>query len=205
MPANNIKLQRTPKGEAEIRKKSNALTQSQRLILAAVDGVSQVADLQRKLGGMAKRRFTLAVADLTARGLVAESRNQIVPDKLDPQLIEHFVRQDPSDPITITALYLQAPSRPVAKPAMSASKPSPDVDFYIPLTPRDKPPPAQWQPPENVKLITGNSGGGEEKSSSSRRRARRAQRSRQIQIGYWLLFAGLVCGVIGFAAWYHLH
>ncbi len=201
MAANNIKLQRTPKGESEIRKKSNALTQSQRLILATVDGVSQIAELQRRLGGMAKRRFTLAVADLTARGLVEEARNPIVPDKLDLQLIERFVRQDPSDPITITALYLQAPPRPVAKPAMSASKPTPEVDFYIPLTPRDKPAPAKWQPPEDAKLITSNSGG-EEKSSSSRRRARRAQRSRQIQIGYWLLFAGLVCAVVFLAIWY---
>jgi len=85
MPANNIKLQRTPKGEAEIRKKSNALTQSQRLILATVDGVSQIVELQRKLGGMAKRRFALAVADLTARGMVEEARNPMVPDKLDPR------------------------------------------------------------------------------------------------------------------------
>jgi hypothetical protein len=200
MAANNIKLQRTPKGEAEIRKKSNALTQSQRLILATVDGVSQIAELQRKLGGMAKRRFTLAIADLTARGLVQEAHNTMVADKLDPQLIERFVRQDPSDPITITALYLQAPARPVAKPVMS-SKPSPEVDFFIPLTPRDKPAPPKWQPPEGAKLVTTNSGG-EEKSSSSRRRARRAQRSRQIQIGYWLLFAGLICAVVFLALWF---
>jgi hypothetical protein len=153
---------------------------------------------------MAKRRFTLAVADLTARGLVEEARNPLVADKLDLKLIEHFVRQDPADPITITALYLQAPPRPVAKPVMSASKSSSEIDFYIPLTPRDKPAPAIWQPPDDAKLITTNSGG-EEKGSSSRRRARRAQRSRQIQIGYWLLFAGLVCAVIALTAWYHLH
>ncbi len=200
MPANNIKLQRTPKGEAEIRKKSNALTQSQRLILATVDGVSQIVELQRKLGGMAKRRFALAVADLTARGMVEEARNPMVPDKLDPRLIERFVRQDPSDPITITALYLQAPSRPAAKPVMS-SKPSPEVDFYIPLTPRDKPAAPKWQPPENVKLITGNSG--EAKGGSSRHRARRERRSKRIQLAYGLLFAALVCVIVGLIAWFH--
>ncbi|MBV8633675.1 MAG: hypothetical protein JO002_04235 [Burkholderiaceae bacterium] len=204
MAANDIKLQRTQKGEGEIRKKSHALTQSQRLILASVDGVSQIAELQRRLGGMAKRRFALAVADLTARGLVEEAKNPMaVPDKLDLRMVERFVRQDPSDPITITALYLQAPPRPVAKPAMS-SKPSPEVDFFIQLTPNAKPAPAKWQPPEDAKLIMGNSGASETKGSSSRRRARRAQRSRQIQIGYWLLFAGLVLAVTGFVAWYHL-
>jgi hypothetical protein len=203
MAANNIKLQRTPKGEGEIRKKSHALTQSQRLILATVDGVSQIAELQRRLGGMAKRRFTLAVADLTARGLVEESRNpMLVPDKLDLQMVERFVRQDPSDPITITALYLQAPPRSAPKPAMP-SKPSPEVDFFIQLTPNSKPAPAQWKPPEDAKLIMGNSG--ESKGGSSRRRARRAQRSRQIQVGYWLLFAGLVLAVTAVVAWYHLH
>ena len=201
MPANDIKLQRTPKGDSEIRKKSHALTQSQRLILATVDGVSQITELQRRLGGMARRRFTLAVADLTARGLLEEAKNPMaVPDRLDLQMRERFVRQDPSDPITITALYLQAPPRPVAKPAMSNNT---EVDFFIQLTPNSKPAPAQWQPPEDAKLITGNSGG-EEKGSSSRRRARREQRSRRIQLGYWLLFAGLVLAVIGVVAWYHL-
>jgi hypothetical protein len=202
--ANNIKLQRTFKGDGEIRRKSHALTQSQRLVLASVDGLSQIAELQRRLGGMAKRRLTLAVADLTARGLVEEAKNPMaVPDKLDLQLVERFVRQDPSDPITITALYLQAPPRPAAKPVMT-SKPSPEVDFFIQLTPNSKPAPAQWQPPDDAKLITSNSGG-ETRGNSSRRRARRAQRSRQIQLGYWLLFAGLVLAIIGFVAWHHLH
>lgn len=202
MAANNIKLQRTPKGESEIRKKSHALTQSQRLVLASIDGISQISELQRRLAGMAKRRFTLAIADLTARGLVQESKSpMLVPDKLDLQILERFVRQDPSDPITITALYLQAPTRPAPKPAMS-SKPSPEVDFFIQLTPNVNPAPAKWQPPEDAKLIMGNSGG-ESKHSSSRRRERRAQRSRQIQMGYWLLFAGLICAVIGVVAWLH--
>lgn len=201
MAANDIKLQRTFKGESEIRKKSHSLTQSQRLVLAMVDGVSQIAELQRRLGGMARRRFALAVADLTARGLIEEAKNPMaVPDKLDLRMVEHFVRQDPSDPITITALYLQAPPRPVAKPVMS-SKPSPEVDFFIQLTPDANPAPAKWQPPDDAKLIMGNSGG-EPKSSSSRRRARREQRARQIQIGYWLLSAGLVLAVIGLVAWY---
>jgi hypothetical protein len=204
MAANNIKLQRTSKGEGEIRRKSHSLTQSQRLILAAVDGVSQIAELQRRLGGMAKRRFTLAVADLTARGLVEEAKNPVVPDKLDLRLVERFVRQDPLDPITISALYLQAPPRPVAR-AMS-NKPSPEVDFFIPLSSRGgKPAAPQWQPPGEGadKLITGNSG--EAKSGSSRRRARRERKSRRIQMGYYLLFAALVVVVIGLVSWYHLH
>lgn len=204
MAANNIKLQRTSKGEGEIRKKSHSLTQSQRLVLASIDGVSQIAELQRRLSGMARRRFTLAVADLTARGLVTEARNPTIPDKLDLRMVEHFVRQDPLDPITISALYLQAPPRPVAKPSMS-SKPSPEVDFFIPLKARANPPAPEWKPPgEEAKLITGNSSG-EEKHGSSRRRERRELRSKQIQMGYYVLFAALVMVVVGVIVWYHHH
>lgn len=200
MASINIKLQRTSKGDGEIRRKSHALTQSQRLILASVDGVSQISELQRRLSGMAKRRFTLAIADLTARGLVEEARNPLpVPDKLDLKLVELFVRQDPLDPITISALFLQPPVRSAAKPAVSAvpeNKSVPEVDFYIPLEARGKEAATPvWQPPGGgAKLITTN--GTEEKSTSSRRRERRAQRSRQIQIGYWLLFAGLTVAII---------
>jgi len=206
MAANNIKLQRTPKGEGEIRKKSHSLTQSQRLILATVDGVSQIAELQRKLGGMAKRRFTLAVADLTARGLVEEAKNPLVPDRLDLQLVERFVRQDPLDPITISALYLQVPPRPAAK-SMSSNKPSPEVDFFIPLTPSKVKADAgpKWEPPaEDAKLVMGNTGG-DTRHGSARRRERRARRSKRIQMGYYLLFFGLVAIVVGLVAWYHYH
>jgi hypothetical protein len=226
MAGMDIRLQRTPKGEGEIKKKSHALTQSQRLILASIDGVSEIADLQRRLGGMAKRRFTLAIADLTAKGLVQESPEEvIVPDKLDPQTLELFVRQDPLDPVTITSLQLQpvgrAPALRKKKPVRATASPAPqsaapagsaapasgsktlEVDFYIPLEARGKPlPPPVWQPPGEANLITTN--GVEEKSSSSRRRARRAQRSRQIQIGYWLLFAGLVCAILFFVS-LHFH
>lgn len=200
MASINITLQRTSKGEGEIRKKSHALTQSQRLILASVDGVSQISELQRRLSGMARRRFTLAIADLTARGLVEEARNPSpVPDKLDLKLVERFVRQDPLDPITISALFLQPPVRSTSKPAVSSvpeNKSVAEVDFYIPLESRSKDAATPvWQPPgEGAKLITTN--GTEEKTSSSRRRARREQRSRQIQVGYWLLFAGLIVAVV---------
>ncbi|HEY8027214.1 MAG TPA: hypothetical protein VIF60_21915 [Burkholderiaceae bacterium] len=201
----NIKLQRTAKGEGEINHKSHALTQSQRLILASVDGMSQIDELQRRLGGMPKRRFTLAIADLTARGLVEEVVNPLaVPTKLGHEIVERFVRQDPLDPVTITALQLQPVSRAasakrakvVAAPVQSVAPVQiPDVDFYIPLEPRTKPlEPQVWQPPGESNLITTN--GIEEEGSSSRRRARRAQRSKQILVGYWLVFAGLVCGII---------
>ena len=205
MPAMNIRLQRTAKGEGEIKHKSHVLTQSQRLILAIVDGVSQIDELQQKLGGMAKRRFTLAIADLTAKGLVEEAVMPIpVPIKLGSEAIERFVRQDPLDPVTITALQL----RPLSRPSMGKSKGAakavankagravdPTVDFYIPLDPNrkvaEKP---VWQPPGEANLITTN--GPEEDGISSRRRSHREQRSKQIQVGYWLLFAGLVCGII---------
>ena len=212
MATGNERLQRTLKGEVEIRKKSHVLTQSQRLILAAVDGISLISDLQRKLGGMAKRRFTLAIADLTARGLVEESTDEMsVPVKLETKFIEKFVRQDPLDPVTITSLHLQPMARAKAKPGLARSatpasgpanaKVAPDrmmeVDFYIPLESKQKDAtPPVWKAPGEANLITTNGEGDEDEASPSRRRERRAQRARQVQIGYWLLFAGVVCGIV---------
>ena len=81
---------------------------------------------------MAKRRFTLAIADLTARGLVEESKNpMLVPDRLDLQLVERFVRQDPADPITITALYLQAPARPALNRQCRANRSRKSITYSV--------------------------------------------------------------------------
>jgi hypothetical protein len=207
MPVTNIKLQRTAKGEGEIKHKSHVLTQSQRMILAIIDGVSQIDELQRRLGGMAKRRFTLAIADLTAKGLVEEALAPgPVPVKFGSETIERFVRQDPLDPVTITALQLKPLSRPTATGKRSKSgqagaagnvqpASAPSVDFYIPLESHGKSSKSPaWQPPGEANLITTN--GTEEEEISTRRRAHREQRSKQILIGYWLLFAGLVCGIL---------
>lgn len=202
MAANiNARLQRTQRGRDEIRDKSHALTQSERLILALVDGITPTEGLKRKLPGMVERRFRLVVADLIAKGFVEQGGPTAnpQPEILDAAILEHYVRQDPLDPVTITALTLQ-PGRigvprvaavsenvvPVARDMEGTdTSESSGVDFYLPL---------EAQVPIAPNLITAN--GADQRQRTSARRMKRARRSRNIQIGYWLLFAGLVCAVL---------
>lgn len=70
------------------------------------------------------------------------------------------------------------------------------VDFYLPLEVQ-QPTVAEtpvFEAAVASNLITAN--GADQRHSTSSRRIKRARRSRYIQIGYWLLFAGLVCAVI---------
>ena len=70
------------------------------------------------------------------------------------------------------------------------------VDFYLPLEvqiPGSQTVPA-FQVASAPNLITAN--GAELREETTARRMKRARRSRQVQIGYWLLFAGLVCAVL---------
>lgn len=217
----NPRLHRTRRGQNEIRKKSHVLTQGERLILALVDGESSNDVLRRKLRGIVERRFRLAIADLKAKGFIEDrmpSEND-QPDSLDSATIEKFVRQDPLDPVTITALKLQPQmlNLPVAAPGSDlgeldaatlfvANTPDIDtshgVDFYIPLEIQTAP--AANAPafqPMASNLIMGNTSA--PRSASSNRRARRMKRSRNIQIGYWLLFAGLVCAVLAIVGLKH--
>lgn len=204
MAANiNARLQRTQRGRDEIRDKSHALTQSERLILAMADGITPTEGLKRKLPGVVERRFRLVVADLIAKGFLEQGGPTAnpSPEILDAATLEHYVRQDPLDPVTITALTLQ-PGR-IGVPRVAAvsenvqkipaardmegtdTSESSGVDFYLPL---------EAQVPTASNLITAN--GADQRQRTSARRMKRARRSRYIQIGYWLLFAGLVCAVL---------
>jgi hypothetical protein len=227
-PNVNPRLHRTQRGVKEIRKKSHVLTQCERLILALVDGESSIDVLKRKLGGVIERRFRLAVADLRAKGFIEErmsAENAQADSSIDSVTLENFVRQDPLDPVTITALRLQPQMLNVPAPAVSSdlgdlesatlfvpTEPEVDtsrgVDIYLPLEPQplQETKPTQSKAPTKPmasELITGNTSGvtaPRAGSNSNNRRARRERRSRYIQIGYWLLFAGLVCVALMIAA-----
>jgi len=210
----DARLQRTQRGQDEIRQKSHTLTQSERLILALIDGLASNDRLRGRVRGMLERRFRLTVADLKAKGFVEEvvlPGNR--PESPDSATIESFVRQDPLDPVTLTALTLQPEmiSR-IVKPAVAQDLPSMEqatiliteteeaessgVDFYLPLEVQ-QPTVAEtpvFEAAVASNLITAN--GADQRHSTSSRRIKRARRSRYIQIGYWLLFAGLVCAVI---------
>jgi hypothetical protein len=213
----NGRLRRTQKGRDEVLKKTHILTQSERLLLVVADGITTTEGLQWKLRGLSKRRFKLAIADLTAKGLLEEyipSENQSL-EKLDVSIIEQFVRQDPLDPITITALRLKPDSsvRAVKSSVVpepehkvististdSALNPLTEVDFYLPLEVQvDLPVAPDWRPDSSISnIITAN--GAEEDNGSSIRRMKRQKRGRRVQIGYWLLFAGLICLIVSIA------
>lgn len=204
----SARLRRTQRGQDEIRQKSHTLSQNERLILAIVDGFSPTETLKRKLRGMVDRRFKLAVADLKAKGYIEEAVpiTDSAPEILDALIVERFVRQDPLDPVSPDALSLQPESRQRAGAGVeleiaqdkSAQPPGADgggVDFYLPLEIQEAPA-LRTSNLEGVasKLITENDS--DQWQGLSGRGMKRARRSRYIQIGYWLLFAGLVCAML---------
>jgi len=223
MVANSsARLRRTQRGQQEIRHKSHVLTQSERLILVLADGYTTLDILRQKLQGVADRHFKLGIADLLAKGFVEKvvTPNR-QPEVLDAALVEPYVRQDPLDPIGIAELTLQAKSKKVVasmepnkkmvgvdnqhkiaqrdKPLTDVEQgESSGVDFYLPLEAspeptNTKPSAPVFQMPVATELIMGNSADLDE---SSDRQIKRARRSRYVQIGYGLLFIGLVCAVI---------
>jgi len=223
MAESTTPLRRTAKGRDEILHKSHALTQSERLVLASVDGAAPAQTIMRKLSGMAERRFKLVLADLVAKGLIEDVVSPGEPESpLSPAALERYVRQEPTDPVSASSLHVQpnwsgsetlaqVEPRPIEAP-VTASSPAPiseavdakppalsatsvegkGVDFYLPLEPL-----ADYgrQPrSDSPMLISGNDDGDDQ--ASALRRARREKRGRRVQIGYWLLFAGLVCLMI---------
>jgi hypothetical protein len=204
----NARLIRTQRGQGEVRQKSHTLTQTERLILVLVDGITPIDQIPRKLRGLTERRFKLALADLKAKGLVEEAASASVDgaDVLERGAVESFVRQDALDPITISSLTLQ-PQNWVPKPKLVGEPKAADkaddeqtggVDFYLPLEPQAPIVTATpvFQVASAPNLITVN--GADQRAVTSAASVKRARRSRKIQIGYALLFAGLLCAALVF-------
>ncbi|MDY7539708.1 hypothetical protein RGU72_15750 [Undibacterium sp. 5I1] len=99
-------FQRTDLGRAEIRDKRHGLTQSERLVLIIVDGVSSYAQLRVKLKSLVKERFDRALRSLSDKGLLYEVMfpldNQ-VPDFVEADAMDRFLRQEDSDPVSLLA------------------------------------------------------------------------------------------------------
>lgn len=205
---------RTGKGLREIQHKTHDLTQSERLVLILVDGVTPCAGLRDKLKGLAEDRFHRALQSILKKDLVVEA---LVPlenaesEKLDSKVVDRFLRQDPLDPITIISLEPQAelsvngmgevkagtykgPESGVTESMQLKLRPGiSKVDFYLPLER------AIMQPVLDVRsspvvegrlhMISTPSGSRRRDSAGKRRRE---ARSRKVQLGYWLLFVGLV-------------
>lgn len=100
-------LQRTSTGLETIKTKSVRLTQSERLILIMVNGVTPYTALREKVWALSTERFTRALNTLLDKDLIFEvllpdeSRQ---PDELDSSLVDQFLQQDVLDPVTIISM-----------------------------------------------------------------------------------------------------
>ena len=97
-------FQRTETGRSEIKNKMHGLTQSERLALIVIDGVTSYGELRQKLKGLSEDRFERALTKLLQKALVFEvllPEAHSVAEEFDPSTIDNFLHQDPLDPVTI--------------------------------------------------------------------------------------------------------
>ena len=97
-------FQRTDSGRTEIKTKMHGLTQSERLALIVVDGITPYLELRQKLKGLAEDRFERALNNLLQKSLIFEvllAGGEIEPDDFDSATVDRFLHQDPLDPVTI--------------------------------------------------------------------------------------------------------
>lgn len=143
MQNEDIYYHRTAKGLDEIRCKTYGLSQSERLVLIIIDGITPLAGLRDKLKGLAEGRFESALSILFSKGLIAEGVAPLSDQPtefLNSSLIAGFLHQDPLDPVTIAAPVDRGQDQtaefvpPVDQAVLPVSRMT-KVDFYIPLEP----------------------------------------------------------------------
>jgi hypothetical protein len=97
-------FQRSHTGREEIHQKSHGLTQSERLVLIMIDGVSTYQQLRGKLPVLSDERFERALQKLHKKELALEVLMPLddqAPEELERTVIDRFLQQDPLDPLTI--------------------------------------------------------------------------------------------------------
>ena len=97
-------FQRTESGRSEIKNKMHGLTQSERLALIVIDGVSTYGELRTKLKGLSEERFDRALTKLLQKSFVFEvllDDGNGIAEEFDTKTIDNFLQQDPMDPVTI--------------------------------------------------------------------------------------------------------
>ncbi len=100
----NIIFQRTQSGRNEIYNKSHGLTQSERLVLIMIDGVTPYQGVRAKLPVLVEDRFNRALLNLQKKELILEVFMPLegqAPDDVESTVIDRFLQQDPLDPLTI--------------------------------------------------------------------------------------------------------
>jgi hypothetical protein len=127
MTSCDLIFQRTQAGRDEIHQKSHGLTQSERLVLIMIDGVSSYQGVRSKLPVLADGRFERAMKKLQETELISEVFLPVLnqsADELELAIIDRFLQQDPLDPVTIILFepdeYLDGSTFKVA-PSVAAS------------------------------------------------------------------------------------
>lgn len=121
----SVIFQRTHEGRAEIKQKSHGLTQSERLVLIMVDGVSTYQAVRDKLPALTDDRFNRAVRKLHQKELILEvfmPTEEAEAEHLEQDVIERFLYQDALDPVTIIMFDPEDELAGISAPAASHYK-----------------------------------------------------------------------------------
>jgi hypothetical protein len=97
-------FQRTHTGRAEIHEKRHGLTQSERLVLIMIDGITSYGDVRKKLPVLNTERFARAFNRLIKKDLIIEIFLPVTDqtaETVERTVIDRFLQQDPLDPVTI--------------------------------------------------------------------------------------------------------
>lgn len=100
----SLRFQRTHTGRAEIHEKRHGLTQSERLVLIMIDGVTAYGDVRKKLPVLSNERFSRAFNTLIKKDLIIEIFLPVADqtaETVERSVIDRFLQQDPLDPVTI--------------------------------------------------------------------------------------------------------
>lgn len=126
-------FQRTQSGREEIYNKSHGLTQSERLVLIMIDGVSARQKVREKLTSLTDERFERAMLKLHNKELISEVFMPVegqAADEIETEVVDRFLQQDPLDPVTI--IFVDPEDQlglldriPTLKPASKPAEPSP--------------------------------------------------------------------------------
>lgn len=125
---------RTESGREEIHNKSHGLTQSERLVLILVDGVTSVSGLKIKLKGLTEERFDRALTTLIDRQFMTEILLRFdgaMPEEIAEDIAEKFLHQDDLDPVTVISYDPEEEfgASPLAPPPSPRSVPAPRIDL----------------------------------------------------------------------------
>ncbi|HJV53503.1 MAG TPA: hypothetical protein VJ652_18700 [Noviherbaspirillum sp.] len=148
-------FQRTQTGRDEIYEKKRGLTQSERLVLIMIDGTTPYQGVRSKLPVLAEERFQRALTTLLKKDLILEVFLPVEgqqPEEMEQTVIDRFIQQDPTDPLTIISFDPEedfgvfGPAVPVSG---ANGAPMPPAEMAWSPAPESAPGTSQPPPPAN--------------------------------------------------------